>query len=329
MNNNPKVKGFTLIELLVVIAIIAILAAILFPVFAKVREKARQVSCLSNLKQIGLAIIQYNNDNNDGYPMSQFPKVVGGSDITWVQTLTPYIQNAVGNGEGNVDNVPITVWKCPSDADVVRYVGPPTHLQTVADSYGLNGFLVTDGTTQSNTLAPGTTDTPSYGPTSTGITAGSVDQASQIVLCGDEIQYGYGPDNAAPGDWAEWGASTPSDFIRIENIGGTCARNGVGVSDGCIPITKEWCITNFGFGVSPFTTGVEGNGPLTGGQFYAFNWLAKAPCYRHSPTYLGLGIGTGGLANFVYVDGHAGSVAFGQLKHYQYLPNETVAQQAM
>ncbi len=55
-------KGFTLIELLVVIAIIAILAAILFPVFARAREKARQTSCLSNLKEIGLGILMYAQD---------------------------------------------------------------------------------------------------------------------------------------------------------------------------------------------------------------------------------------------------------------------------
>ncbi len=63
-------KGFTLIELLVVIAIIAILAAILFPVFAKAREKARQTSCLSNQKQIALAILMYTQDNNEMLPAS-------------------------------------------------------------------------------------------------------------------------------------------------------------------------------------------------------------------------------------------------------------------
>ncbi|MFP3905132.1 MAG: prepilin-type N-terminal cleavage/methylation domain-containing protein, partial [Armatimonadota bacterium] len=58
-------KGFTLIELLVVIAIIAILAAILFPVFARAREKARQSSCLSNVKQIMLSLMMYTQDNDE------------------------------------------------------------------------------------------------------------------------------------------------------------------------------------------------------------------------------------------------------------------------
>ena len=65
-------KAFTLIELLVVIAIIAILAAILFPVFAQAREKARQTSCLSNLKQIGLGLMMYTQDYDETYPMNLF-----------------------------------------------------------------------------------------------------------------------------------------------------------------------------------------------------------------------------------------------------------------
>ncbi len=68
---NPRFPhGFTLIELLVVIAIIAILAAILFPVFSKVREKARLTNCISNMKQQGLAVMQYVQDYDERYPIS-------------------------------------------------------------------------------------------------------------------------------------------------------------------------------------------------------------------------------------------------------------------
>ncbi|WP_395145752.1 prepilin-type N-terminal cleavage/methylation domain-containing protein, partial [Armatimonas sp.] len=79
-----KKRAFTLIELLVVIAIIAILAAILFPVFAQAREKARQTSCLSNQKQIGLGVMQYVQDYDETYPTAYYYKnntatVNGGS----------------------------------------------------------------------------------------------------------------------------------------------------------------------------------------------------------------------------------------------------------
>jgi prepilin-type N-terminal cleavage/methylation domain-containing protein/prepilin-type processing-associated H-X9-DG protein len=90
-------RGFTLIELLVVIAIIAILAAILFPVFARAREKARQTSCLSNTKQIMLAILQYAQDYDEMLPYGQ----VDGAPVTYAirsiydgtSALSPYIKN--------------------------------------------------------------------------------------------------------------------------------------------------------------------------------------------------------------------------------------------
>ncbi len=91
-------RGFTLIELLVVIAIIAILAAILFPVFAKAREKARQSSCSSNLKQIGLASLQYAQDYDETYPAYNLP--ITGS---WRNMVTPYAKNT-------------QIFECPSRA---------------------------------------------------------------------------------------------------------------------------------------------------------------------------------------------------------------------
>lgn len=87
MQTQKKLYGFTLIELLVVIAIIAILAAILFPVFAKAREKARQISCLSNMKQLGLASNMYLQDYDETY-------VPNFNDIgLWEELLAPYLKN--------------------------------------------------------------------------------------------------------------------------------------------------------------------------------------------------------------------------------------------
>ena len=79
-------KGFTLIELLVVIAIIAILAAILFPVFAQAREKARQTSCLSNCKQIGTGLTLYMDDWEETYPMCFFDLINGGTTEDYIHT---------------------------------------------------------------------------------------------------------------------------------------------------------------------------------------------------------------------------------------------------
>jgi len=84
-----KSSAFTLIELLVVIAIIAILAAILFPVFAKAREKARQASCMSNEKQLGLALLQYNQDYDEKMPAREYNNDSGQS---WRISVYPYIK---------------------------------------------------------------------------------------------------------------------------------------------------------------------------------------------------------------------------------------------
>ena len=97
--------GFTLIELLVVIAIIAILAAILFPVFAKAREKARQAACTSNLKQLGLAMLQYQQDYDETFPTGTSNCGGGGNKgriMGWAGQIYTYVKSTA-------------VYKCPDD----------------------------------------------------------------------------------------------------------------------------------------------------------------------------------------------------------------------
>jgi prepilin-type N-terminal cleavage/methylation domain-containing protein/prepilin-type processing-associated H-X9-DG protein len=101
MNDRPKSSGFTLIELLVVIAIIAILAAILFPVFAQAREKARQIACLSNEKQLGLGFLQYQQDYDEKSPNGWNEWAPGGNG--WAGQIYPYVKS-------------LHVYNCPDDS---------------------------------------------------------------------------------------------------------------------------------------------------------------------------------------------------------------------
>ena len=84
--------AFTLVELLVVIAIISILAAILFPVFARARENARKTSCLSNVKQMGLALTQYVQDYDNAYPLASYT-ATNGVKLRWADAIQPYAKS--------------------------------------------------------------------------------------------------------------------------------------------------------------------------------------------------------------------------------------------
>jgi len=125
-----KRKAFTLIELLVVIAIISILASILFPVFARARENARRTSCASNLKQIGLGVMQYVQDYDEYYPQAtRYLVGESGSTIPWFDLIDPYVKS-------------YQVFRCPSSSqgyasdtvDKPRYV--------YAGNYGANLLIM-------------------------------------------------------------------------------------------------------------------------------------------------------------------------------------------
>ena len=119
-------NAFTLIELLVVIAIIAILAAILFPVFAQAREKARQTSCLSNLKQSATATLMYVQDYDETFPMSLF------IDFSPSPPCTSSFYNAISPYQKNGD-----IMRCPSKPQAVDFV---TGWSIVSGATGLPGL---------------------------------------------------------------------------------------------------------------------------------------------------------------------------------------------
>jgi prepilin-type N-terminal cleavage/methylation domain-containing protein len=132
---SKRTAGFTLIELLVVISIIGLLAAILFPVFARARENARRTSCASNLKQIGLGLMQYVQDYDGTYPYL----VADTSDVThtrWMDVVQPYVKSAqLFNCPGNVRKT--------NNNKVASYTGPGS---ASAGSYAMNGGILQNTT---------------------------------------------------------------------------------------------------------------------------------------------------------------------------------------
>ena len=145
-----RMHAFTLVELLIVIAVVALLAALLFPVFSRVRENARATSCLSNMRQLGSALTLYTQDFDETFPMSRFPDAshplsgctssnpayqpedkLQGSSYNWRRAIIPYVKN-------------LAVFACPSNAYAWRQGGdesnpayPPA--SALPASYAFNG----------------------------------------------------------------------------------------------------------------------------------------------------------------------------------------------
>jgi prepilin-type N-terminal cleavage/methylation domain-containing protein/prepilin-type processing-associated H-X9-DG protein len=128
----PRARAFTLVELLVVIAIISLLAAILFPVFARARENARRTSCLSNVKQIGLAFLQYTQDYDEKYPLRYMNMMGNAPTSSWTISVQPYLKST-------------QLYRCPSDASA-RWSTPilPPSAPPYTTSYILNAWLAGD-----------------------------------------------------------------------------------------------------------------------------------------------------------------------------------------
>ena len=172
-------KGFTLIELLVVIAIIAILAAILFPVFARAREKARQASCLSNMKEIALAVLMYGSDYDSMYPRASI--VVGwsscGGNAWWPVLIDPYIKSGATNTSWSGGST--SIWKCPSMA-----TGASWYCGAYAD-YGMNSSIF-------------------------GIVEARIGQPAQTIMLG-ESWISHATDPANHEGWYSWSSAYADD----------------------------------------------------------------------------------------------------------------------
>ena len=158
-SKRKKFLAFTLIELLVVIAIIGILAAILFPVFARTRENARRANCQSNVKQILLAITQYTQDYDEHLPLQSFAENLPGApfgagnvgqNVLWNQTVQPYLKS-------------IQVFQCPSSSvpidtvDVWPNPDPVGYIKPFHTDYLATNALLYVGSSLTIVQSPSTT----------------------------------------------------------------------------------------------------------------------------------------------------------------------------
>ena len=153
-------SAFTLIELLVVIAIIAILAAILFPVFARARENARRSSCQSNLKQIALGVKQYTQDYDERFPNITVPAPAGSPG--WAYAIQPYLKSE-------------QIFQCPSET------APPPPGTDLLTRAGTNGF--SDYYLNYNTVS--VADPAANPVVGTGRSEASIDYSSNTIMNGE------------------------------------------------------------------------------------------------------------------------------------------------
>jgi prepilin-type N-terminal cleavage/methylation domain-containing protein/prepilin-type processing-associated H-X9-DG protein len=267
-------KGFTLIELLVVIAIIAILAAILFPVFAQARARARAATCISNLKQIGLATVMYAQDYDETYPCG-WGSSDGGRSMYRI-TIQPYIQRYGNPDDPYNSNFNFGIFSCPD-----RPTGPSWG----PSSYGYNAHPAFGnvGMTQGWREVPGSGGSQGFFP---GSAIAAINNPANFVAFADAGELGD-PNSGDPAA-AAFGAANAARDPNINN--GSPGWTGCG-DDATGPFLfnplvwqERWSV-DWGFGVP----GSEDFGNCRNG--------GRRPMARHAQK-----------VNAAFADGHVKSV---------------------
>lgn len=186
-----KSHAFTLIELLVVIAIIAILAAILFPVFAQAREKARAITCISNEKQIGLGLAQYVQDYDETYPYDHYAPTPT-TDLNWFGAIYPYVKNGA-------------LWSGTTSASGTGGINTcPDQLDRTQSTYAIHQYLAPDGT------AYWAAGAPLYQPATLAVIPRPSDLIQVVEVGNNDATWGELSFDAQEWDWTDW-AGTISD----------------------------------------------------------------------------------------------------------------------
>jgi prepilin-type N-terminal cleavage/methylation domain-containing protein/prepilin-type processing-associated H-X9-DG protein len=247
-------NAFTLIELLVVIAIIAILAAILFPVFAQAREKARGSTCLSNSKNIGTGVMMYMQDFDETFPQSQWGGNAGVDQVSWQAMIHPYIKNdqtfKTANGTTQAWGSS-GIFRCPSFPDKNQSSIYGVHLDLFADNWS--------------------------GGTKPGVKITAVDNPSDTIIIMEKGR------NGTNWGWLQFGTWQWDWADSCRNYSGSGPLIDPARDNSNIANTKD-C-----------------DAPDSAGAVWA--GCGMMPRYRHT-----------GTCNFIFADGHAKSMAKGQVK---------------
>jgi prepilin-type N-terminal cleavage/methylation domain-containing protein/prepilin-type processing-associated H-X9-DG protein len=217
MPNQKKRAGFTLIELLVVIAIIAILAAILFPVFAQARESARQISCASNLRQINLGIAQYIQDYDERFPIWEYDLTPGdprkgkpdqpwgvftAQHIGWDKAIFPYVKST-------------QAYKCPSVASPGNDANDPSKDDsgwTGTTNYAINCRLV--GHTDTDSWQPAHISELNFAASTVLLAEDGKHSSTGACSANDGFEWGWTGDHKQRLQWDGIEAGTTNPTLR-------------------------------------------------------------------------------------------------------------------